>query len=204
MHNLCFLAILTVSGTLLVSCKDPPRSALAIHGRVFEVTNPSSPRAAWDLVPLAGADVLVTWRKEVSVLVDSQIVCVRAIETSTAADGTFTAAGWALPDRMKHPETLLSSSHAIVAPGFLDVSTESTPIGFATTAEHVHIVRRANASETTFAQDFRFNLEEGMRARQSMTRDSRPLKTMARRSHVATTSFRTARGELVVRLDTLD
>jgi hypothetical protein len=158
MRNLCVLAILTASGTLLVSCKDPPRYAPAIQGRVFEVTNPSSPRAAWELVPLAGADVLVTWRKEVSVLVDSQFVCVRAIETSTAADGTFTAAGWALPDRMKHPETLLSSSH-VVASGFIDVSTESTSSGFFTTAEHVHIVRRANASETTFAQESQFNLK---------------------------------------------
>jgi hypothetical protein len=157
MHYLRFVAILTVSGTLLVSCKDPPRSAPAIHGRVFEATNPSSPRAEWELVPLAGADVLVTWRKEISVLVDSQIVCVRAIETSTAADGTFTAAGWALPDRMKRPETLRSVSY-VFAPGFLDVSIESTSIGFSTTAEHVHIVRRTNASETT-AQEFHFNLK---------------------------------------------
>ena len=158
MHKLCFLAILTLSGSLLGSCKNPSRSAPAVHGRVFEVTNPSSPRAAWELVPLAGANVLVTWRKEVSVLVDSQIVCVRAIETSTAADGTFTAAGWALPDRMKRPETLRSTSH-VFAPGFLDVSIGSTSIGFSTTAEHVHIVRRANASETTFAQEFQLNLK---------------------------------------------
>jgi hypothetical protein len=158
MRSLCFLAILAVSGTLLVSCKDPPRSAPAIHGRVFEVTNPSSPRAAWELIPLAGADVLVTWRKEVDVLVDSQFVCVRAIETSTATDGTFAAAGWALPDSVKRPETLRSTSY-VFALGLLDVSTDSTSNGFSTTAEHVHIVRRATASETTFAQEFRFNLK---------------------------------------------
>jgi hypothetical protein len=158
MHNLCFLAILAVSSTQLVSCEDSARSAPAVHGRVFEVTNPSSPRAAWEFVPLAGANVLVTWRKEVSVLVDSQIVCVRAIEISTTADGTFTAAGWALPDRMKRPETLRSTSH-VFAPGFLDVSINSTSIGFGTTAEHVHILRRANASETAFAQEFQFNLK---------------------------------------------
>ena len=100
--------------------------------------------------------MLVTWHKEVSVLVDSQFICVRAIETSTAADGTFTAAGWALPDRMKRPETLSSASH-VFAPGFLDASTESTTTGHFTTAEHVHIVRRATASETTFAQKYLFN-----------------------------------------------
>jgi hypothetical protein len=125
---------------------------------VFEVTNPSSARAAWHLVPLAGADVLITWRKEVSVLVDSQIVCVRATEVSTAADGTFTAAAWELPDRMKRPETLRSTSH-VIAPGFQDVSVDSTSTGFATTAEHVHIVRRANDSETTSAHEFQLNLK---------------------------------------------
>ena len=134
------------------------RSAPAVHGRVFEVTNRSSPRAAWDLVPLAGADVLVTWRKEVSVLVDSQFVCVRAIETSTAVDGTFTAPTWELPDRMKRPETLRATSH-VVEPGFQDVSVDSSSSGFATAAEFVHIVRRANASETASAQEYKLNLK---------------------------------------------
>src|SRR5687767_6480866 len=124
MHTLRLLAILSVSGSLLLSCEGPPRSAPAIHGRVFEVTNPGSRRAAWDLVPLADADVLVAWRMEVSALVHSQTVCVRAIETRTAADGTFTAAGWALDGPMKRPETLRSTSY-VVAPGFLDVSVDS-------------------------------------------------------------------------------
>jgi hypothetical protein len=125
---------------------------------VFEVVNPSSPRAEWDLVPLAGANVLVTWRKEVDVLVDSQIVCVRAIETSTGEDGTFTAAAWVLPDRMKRPETLRSTSHVIAA-GFQDVSVDSTSSGFATTAEHVHIVRKANDSESTSGREVLLNLK---------------------------------------------
>jgi hypothetical protein len=158
MRTRLHLTAVSVSAFLLVSCEGPARSAPPVHGRVFEVTNPSSPRAAWDLVPLAGADVLVTWRKEVDVLVDSQIVCVRAVETSTAADGTFTAASWALPARMKRPETLRSTSH-VIAPGFRDVSVESTSTGFATTAEHVHIVRRASDSETTSAREYLLNLK---------------------------------------------
>jgi hypothetical protein len=157
MRTLRLLTMLSVSAGML-ACEGPPRAAPAIHGRVFEVTNPSSPRAGWQLVPLAGADVLVTWRKEVSVLVDSQVVCVRAIETSTAADGTFTAAGWDLPERMKRPETLRSTSH-VVAPGYLDVSVDSTATGFATTADFVHIVRSAHEPETTFAQQVLLKLK---------------------------------------------
>ena len=159
MHVRCLRAILIVSGTLLVACDGPRRTAPAVQGRVFEVTNPSAPRTAWELVPLPGADVLVTWRKEVSVLVDSQFVCVRAIEAATTADGIFTAAGWELPDRMKRPETLHSSSH-VFAPGFLEVSTASTATGFATTAEHVHIMRRSNSPETDFAREFQLNLKK--------------------------------------------
>jgi hypothetical protein len=158
MQALRLLMIVSALAIPIVSCKGPARIAAAVHGRVFEVTNPSSARAAWNLVPLAGVAVLVTWRKEVSVLVDSQIVCVRAIETSTASDGTFTAAGWTLPDRMKRPETLRATSH-VVTPGFLDVSVDSTANGYADTAEYVHIVRRAHASEAEQAREFLLNLK---------------------------------------------
>lgn len=158
MQTRSLLIAVSVSALLFAACEGPVRSAPAVHGRVFEVTNPSSPRAAWDLVPLAGVDVLVTWSKEVSVLVDSQFVCVRAIETSTAEDGTFTAPAWELPDRMKRPETLRATSH-VVEPGFQDVSVDSSSTGFAAAAEFVHIVRRANDSETASAQEYNLNLK---------------------------------------------
>ncbi len=158
MHTRSLLIAVSVSAFLFASCEGPVRSAPAVHGRVFEVTNPSSPRAAWDLVPLAGADVLVTWRKEVSVLVDSQFVCVRAIETSTAADGTFTAPAWELPERMKRPGTLRPTSH-VVDPRFQDVSVGLSSAGFAATAEFVHIVRRASDSEAASAREYQLNLK---------------------------------------------
>jgi hypothetical protein len=158
MRNVCVLTIFGMLNTVITACESRQRDVAAVRGRVFEVINPSSPRADWTLVPLADVNVLVTWHAEYSVLVDSNFVCIRAIETNTAADGWFTVAEWKLPEGAKRAEAVSSASHAFLSE-FEDVSVHSTPTSFATTAKHVHIMRRTNTMELASARDYRIRLK---------------------------------------------
>jgi hypothetical protein len=150
------IAILSVAAFMLVT-RDRGLTAEAVTGRVFEVRNPYASRAAWILEPLPDAEVLVVWRAEVDLFVDSQFMCVRAGHTKSNADGTFSLPAAKVQSKSK---SALAASYAYKE-GYVDVSVTSSAEEFGSTVDHVRILRKVSDPGKTPSREDQLKAAQG-------------------------------------------
>lgn len=114
---------LVVLSAALSACAPTGRS---VQGQVFEVANPSAPRAEWRRVPSEGAFVIVTWRGTIPQPAHAGSVCLHSAIGRTDAQGRFDVPGWWAMPKL-YPVIRDEPAVTVYKPGFDTVPDYRAP-----------------------------------------------------------------------------